>query len=85
MNSGFRDIRLRQNGADLSDTTLWKELSMPGESERTAHAWEIVQQLTQEQDRFRVAELAHKLNEAMLAEEREKVRPRLGITRSNAA
>jgi hypothetical protein len=58
---------------------------MPGESERTAHAWEIVQQLTQEQDRFRVAELAHKLNEAMLAEEREKVRPRLGITRSNAA
>lgn len=68
------------------DRALWKELSMPGEAEKTAHAWEeIVQQLTQEQDRFRVAELAHKLNEAMLAEEREKVRRRLGITRSNAA
>lgn len=59
---------------------------MPGESERTAHAWEeIVKQLTQEQDRFRVAELAHKLNEAMLAEEREKVRRRLGVDRLHAA
>ncbi len=58
---------------------------MPGESERTAHAWEeIVKQLTQEQDHFRVAELAHKLNEAMLAEEREKVRRRLGVERLNA-
>lgn len=58
---------------------------MPGESERTAHAWEeIADQLTHEQDRFRVAELAHKLNEAMLAEEREKVRVRLGIGRPNA-
>jgi hypothetical protein len=57
-----------------------KELSMPGESEKTAHAWEeIVKQLTQEQDRFRVAELAHKLNEAMIAEEREKVRRRLAV------
>ena len=46
--------------------------------ENNAHAWEdIVKQLTQEQDRFRVVELAHKLNEAMLAEEREKVRQRL--------
>ena len=59
---------------------------MPGESENNAHAWEeIVKQLTQEQDRFRVVELAHKLNEAMLAEEREKVRKRLGVGRSNAA
>jgi hypothetical protein len=59
---------------------------MPRESEKTAHAWEeIVKQLTQEQDRFRVAELAHKLNEAMLEEEREKVRARLGVTRSKAA
>jgi len=59
---------------------------MPGESEKTAHAWEeIVKQLTREQDRFRVLELAHKLNEAMLAEEREKVRQRLGVGRSNAA
>jgi hypothetical protein len=64
-------------------TALWKEISMP---EKTAHAWEeIVTQLTQEQDRFRVVELAHKLNEAMLAEEREKVRQRLGVGRSNAA
>ena len=55
---------------------------MPGESERTAHAWEeIVKQLTQEQDHFRVA---HKLNEAMLADEREKVRRRLGVERLNA-
>jgi hypothetical protein len=62
------------------------ELLMPGESENNAHAWEeIVKQLTQEQDRFRVVELAHKLNEAMLAEEREKVRKRLGVGRSNAA
>jgi hypothetical protein len=51
---------------------------MPGESQKTAHAWEeIVTQLTQEKDRFRVVELAHKLNEAMLAEERAKVRRRL--------
>ena len=56
---------------------------MPGEGEsgKTAHAWEeIVKQLTQEQDRFRVAELAHKLNDAMIAEEREKVRRRLGLS-----
>lgn len=52
--------------------------------EKNAHAWEdIVKQLTQEQDRFRVVELARKLNEAMLAEEREKVRQRLGVGRSN--
>lgn len=58
---------------------------MPGESEQTAHAWEdIANQLAHEQDRFRVAELAHKLNEAMLAEEREKVRLRLGVGRPNA-
>ena len=54
--------------------------------EKNAHAWEdIVKQLTQEQDRFRVVELARKLNEAMVAEEREKVRQRLGVGRSNAA
>jgi 23S rRNA A2030 N6-methylase RlmJ len=59
---------------------------MPGESQKTAHAWEeIVTQLTQEQDRLRVIELAHQLNEAMLAEEREKVRRRLGFGKSNAA
>ena len=58
---------------------------MLGESQKTTQAWkEIVKQLTQEQDRSRVAELAHKLNEAMLAEEREKVRVRLGIGRPNA-
>ena len=57
---------------------------MPGESEQTAHAWEeIVNQITLEHDRFRVAELAHKLNEAMLAEERAKVRVRLGVANSN--
>ena len=68
------------------DTALWEGVVMPGESERTAHAWEeIVRQLNQEQDRFRVAELAHKLNEAMLTEEREKVRRRLGVDKLNAA
>jgi hypothetical protein len=62
------------------------ELSMPEEYEKNPHAWdEIVKQLTQEQDRFRVADLAHKLSEAMLAEVREKVRRRLGVGRSNAA
>jgi hypothetical protein len=62
------------------------ELSMPEAYEKNAHAWEeIVKQLTQEQDRFRVADLAHKLNEAMLAEEREKVRRRLGLGRSISA
>ena len=51
---------------------------MPTESEKTAHPWEkITEQLSQEHDRSRVAELAKKLNEAMLAEEREKVRQRL--------
>lgn len=54
--------------------------------ENNAHAWEdIVKQLTQEQDRYRVVELASKLNEAMLAEEREKVRQRLGVGRSSMA
>jgi hypothetical protein len=53
---------------------------------KNRHAWEeIVSQLTQEQDHFRVVELAHRLNEAMRAEEREKVRRRLGVGRSNAA
>ncbi len=53
---------------------------MPIEPEKPTHAWEeIAKQLNQEQDRSRVAELAQKLSEAMLAEEREKVRQRLGI------
>jgi hypothetical protein len=52
---------------------------MPTEPEKTAHPWEeIAEQLSQEHDRSRVAELVKKLNEAMLAEEREKVRQRLG-------
>ena len=59
---------------------------MPGESGKTAHAWEdIVKQLTREQDRFRVVDLAHKLNDAMLAEEREKVRQRLGVGQGERA
>jgi len=53
---------------------------MPIDPERPAHAWEdIAKQLNKEQDRSRAAELAQKLNEAILAEEREKVRQRLGI------
>lgn len=53
---------------------------MPSEPRKPTYAWEeIAKQLTQEHDRLKVAELAHKLNEAMLAEERERVRRRLGI------
>ena len=52
---------------------------MPTVPGKTAHPWEVIsKQLSQEHDRSRVAELTKKLNEAMLEEEREKVRRRLG-------
>ena len=51
------------------------------QNHESAHAWEqIAQQISQEQDPVKVAELLKKVNEAMLTEEREKVQHRLGIT-----
>ena len=45
------------------------------------HPWEeIVKQIEQERDSDKIAELAHKLNDAMLTEEKEKVKRRLGIS-----
>ena len=45
------------------------------------HAWEeIVKQIEQERDLDKIAELAQKLNDAMLTEEKEKVKCRLGIS-----
>ena len=44
------------------------------------HAWqEIVKQIEQEADSAKIAELAKKLNDAMVSEEKEKVKHRLGI------
>ena len=44
------------------------------------HAWEkIAKQIEQETDSRKVAELAQKLNDAMIDEEREKVGHRLGL------
>jgi len=40
---------------------------------------EIAQQVTQENNPTKMIKLIKELNEAMLAEEREKVQPRLGI------
>jgi len=46
----------------------------------SVHAWEeIVKQIERERDSGKIAELAQKLNDAMLAEEKEKVKRRLGI------
>lgn len=45
------------------------------------HAWEeIVTQIEREHDSSKLAELTKKLNDAMLTEEREKVKHRLGIS-----
>ena len=50
------------------------------------HPWEeIVKQIEQEQDSTRIAELAQKLNDAMLTEEKEKVKHRLGISPNRCA
>lgn len=44
------------------------------------HAWEeIVRQIEQECDPGKIAELTKRLNDAMVIEEKEKVRHRLGI------
>jgi len=52
----------------------------------SVHAWEeIVKQIEQEQDSAKIAELAHKLNDAMLSEEKEKVTHRLGISQNRRA
>jgi len=45
------------------------------------HRWdEIVKQIEQERDSDKIAELGQKLNDAMLTEEEEKVKLRLGIS-----
>ena len=50
------------------------------------HPWEeIVKQIEQERDSGKIAELSQKLNDAMLNEEIEKVRRRLGILRESHA
>jgi len=47
----------------------------------SAHPWEeILKRIEQESDRAKIAELAKKLNDAMIAEETEKVRNRIGIS-----
>ena len=55
------------------------------QDQKPAHAWEhIAQQITQEQDPARVTEFLEKLNEAMLAEEGERVQRRLGIATADS-
>ena len=45
-----------------------------------AHEWEeIAKQIEREPNLANITELAKKLNEAMIAEEKEKVKRRLGI------
>jgi len=52
----------------------------------SVHAWEeIVKQIEQEQDSTKIAELAQKLNDAMITEEKEKVKYRLGISQNRRA
>jgi len=47
----------------------------------SARPWEhIVREIEQESDPTRIAELAKKLNDAMLAEQKERVKRRLGIS-----
>ena len=47
----------------------------------SVHAWEeIVKQIEQEADSAKIAELAKKLNKAMVSEEKEKVKHRFGIS-----
>lgn len=46
----------------------------------STHAWEkIAEQIEQETDPHKIAELSQKLNEAMMTEEREKVAHRIGL------
>lgn len=48
----------------------------------SVQAWEnIVKQIEQESDAAKIAELAKKLNDAMVTEEREKVKQRLAQLR----
>ena len=47
----------------------------------SVHVWEdIVKQIEQEADSAKIAELAKKLNDAMVSEAKEKVKQRLGIS-----
>ena len=50
------------------------------------HAWEeIIDEIERESNAYRLKELARKLNDAMLAQEREKVIQRLGCEGSPAS
>jgi ribosomal protein L31E len=62
------------------------EYAMPREqNHKSRHAWqEIAQQIMREQNPEEVIQLLKKLNEAMLSEEREKVRRRLGMDVRNS-
>ena len=55
---------------------------MPQEPDQpSAHPWQaIAQQMMRENDPAKLQSLAKKLNEAMLTEERERVRRRLGLS-----
>lgn len=46
----------------------------------TVHSWEeIVREIEEEADRFRIKQLARQLNDAMIAEEKAKVQFRLAM------
>lgn len=52
----------------------------------SVHTWEkIVKQIERESDSANIAEPAKKLNDAMVAEEKEKVKHRLSISPDNYA
>ena len=52
----------------------------------SVHAWEeIVKQIERERDPGKIAELAQKLNDEMVNEEKDKVKQRLGISSDKRA
>ena len=52
----------------------------------SVHAWEeIIKQIEQERDSGKISQLALKLNDAMVNEEKEKVKLRLGISSDRRA
>ena len=61
------------------------EYAMARERHEFTHRWqEIAQQIMREQNPAELTKLLKKLNEAMLSEEREKVRRRLGMDVRNS-
>jgi len=64
------------SGECIEDSALFK-----GGSSMSVHVWEdVVKQIEQEADSAKIAELAKKLNDAMVSEAKEKVKHRLGIS-----